>query len=72
VFTGDLFHGIQVARQVHTGMIHVNDQSINDEPHVMFGGEKCSGVGRFNDQWVVDKFTTEKWVSIQSCYRAFS
>lgn len=71
VFTRDLYHGIQVARQVHTGMIHVNDQSINDEPHVMFGGEKYSGVGRFNDQWVVDKFTTEKWLSVQSSYRAF-
>jgi hypothetical protein len=28
-------------------------------------------VGRFNDQWVVDKFTTEKWLSVQSSYRAF-
>ncbi|MCL2780606.1 MAG: aldehyde dehydrogenase family protein, partial [Actinomycetia bacterium] len=44
---------------------HVNDQSINDEPHVMFGGEKASGLGRFNAQWVVDKFTTEQWVSVQ-------
>jgi aldehyde dehydrogenase (NAD+) len=52
-------------------MIHVNDQSINDEPHVMFGGEKHSGIGRFNGRWVVDKFTTEKWVSVQTGYRDF-
>ncbi|NLM47053.1 MAG: aldehyde dehydrogenase family protein [Firmicutes bacterium] len=71
VFTRDLYHGLKVARKVHTGMVHVNDQSINDEPHVMFGGEKHSGVGRFNDQWVVDKFTTEKWISVQTNYRAF-
>ena len=44
----------------------LNDQSINDEPQCMFGGEKCSGVGRFNAQWVVDKFTTEQWVSVQA------
>ncbi|MDL2252901.1 aldehyde dehydrogenase family protein [Ruminococcaceae bacterium OttesenSCG-928-I18] len=69
VFTKDLYHGMQVARQIESGMVHVNDQSINDEPHVMFGGEKQSGVGRFNAQWVVDKFTTEKWVSVQSEYR---
>jgi len=71
VFTRDLYHGLKVARKVHTGMVHVNDQSINDEPHVMFGGEKHSGVGRFNDQWVVDKFTTEKWISVQTNYRTF-
>lgn len=69
VFSRDLFHGMQVARQVESGMVHVNDQSINDEPHVMFGGEKASGVGRFNAQWVVDKFTTEKWISVQTAYR---
>ena len=69
VFTTDLYHGMQVARQMRSGMVHVNDQSINDEPHVMFGGEKASGLGRFNAQWVVDKFTTEQWVSVQTSYR---
>ena len=69
VFTRDLFHGMQVARRLETGMVHVNDQSINDEPHVMFGGEKASGVGRFNAQWVVDKFTAERWISVQTEYR---
>lgn len=66
VFSSDLYHGMQVARQIDSGMVHVNDQSINDEPHVMFGGEKSSGIGRFNAQWVVDKFTTEKWISVQT------
>ena len=69
VFTKDLYRGMLVARQIKTGMIHVNDQSINDEPQVMFGGEKASGVGRFNAQWVVNKFTTEQWVSVQTQYR---
>jgi len=69
VFTRDLYRGMRVARQIKTGMIHVNDQSINDEPQVMFGGEKASGVGRFNAQWVVNKFTTEQWVSVQTQYR---
>lgn len=71
VFTRDIYHGMQVARQIETGMIHVNDQSINDEPHVMFGGEKASGVGRFNGDWVLNKFTTEKWISVQGEYRKF-
>ena len=29
-----------------TGMVHINDQNINDEPHVPFGGVKASGLGR--------------------------
>lgn len=69
VFTENLYHGMEVARRIDSGMTHVNDQSINDEPQVMFGGEKHSGVGRFNYQWVVDKFTTEKWVSVQKTAR---
>ena len=31
----------------------------------MFGGEKFSGVGRFNGTWVFNKFTTEQWISVQ-------
>jgi len=69
VFTKDLYRGIKVAKQIESGMVHVNDQSINDEPHVMFGGEKESGVGRFNGRWAVDKFTTQKWISVQTEYR---
>ena len=45
-------------------MVHVNDQTIGEEFHVMFGGEKESGLGRFNGHWVLDKFTTEQWISI--------
>ena len=65
VFTRDRYHGMQVARHMESGMVHVNDQSIGDEPHVMFGGEKFSGVGRFNGTWVFNKFTTEQWISVQ-------
>lgn len=65
IFTKDLYKGLQLARRLESGMVHVNDQSITHEPHVMFGGEKFSGVGRFNGHWVVDKFTTEQWVSVQ-------
>ena len=65
VFCGDLYHGMEIAEQMETGMVHVNDQSINDEPQVMFGGVKNSGIGRFNDEWVLEKFTTDRWISVQ-------
>ena len=71
VFTKDLYHGMKVAEQIKSGMVHVNDQSINDEPHVMFGGEKASGLGRFNGEWVINKFTTDRWISVQVKERKF-
>ena len=69
VFTGDLYHGMQVAQRMDSGMVHVNDSSVNDEQQVMFGGVKRSGLGRFNAEWVVDKFTYNKWISVQTTYR---
>ncbi len=69
VFTTDLYHGLQVAKRIESGMVHVNDQSINDEPHVLFGGSKESGMGKFNGKWVFEKFTTEKWISVQTTKR---
>ena len=69
IFTGDRFHGMVLARKIDTGMIHINDQSINDESHVMFGGLKASGIGRFNAQWVIDKFTVDRWISVQREHR---
>ncbi|WP_458118936.1 aldehyde dehydrogenase family protein [Paenibacillus sp. Z6-24] len=71
VFTTNLERGYQVAQQMETGMIHVNDQSVNDEAHVMFGGEKASGVGRFGGEWAIEKFTRTRWISIQHQYRKF-
>lgn len=63
--TRDLQRGLKLARQVETGMIHINDQSVNDEPNTPFGGEKQSGIGRFGDNFIMDEMTTVQWVSIQ-------
>jgi aldehyde dehydrogenase (NAD+) len=69
IFTEDRFHGMVLAREIDTGMVQINDQSINDETQVMFGGVKASGIGRFNAQWVVDKFTVDHWISVQREHR---
>lgn len=71
IFTEDRHHGVELALQIETGMMHINDQSVNDEAHVSFGGEKESGIGRFNGEWAMDKFTTVKWVGVQSGYRDY-
>jgi aldehyde dehydrogenase (NAD+) len=65
VHTGDIERGVAFARQIDTGMFHVNDGTVHDEPLVPFGGEKSSGVGRLNGETTLDAFTTLKWVSVQ-------
>ncbi|MGF1426199.1 aldehyde dehydrogenase family protein [Kitasatospora sp. LaBMicrA B282] len=65
VHTADVERGVRVAKRIETGMIHVNDGTIHDEPIVPFGGEKNSGVGRLNGEATVEAFTTVKWISIQ-------
>jgi len=71
VFTGSLERGLQVGKQIKTGMLHINDQSINDEPHIAFGGEKASGLGRFGGEWALEEFTTYRWISLQNTPRAY-
>jgi aldehyde dehydrogenase (NAD+) len=65
VFTRDLERGARFAQQLEAGMAHVNDQPVNDLPGSPFGGEKNSGIGRFNGRWAIDAFTTDQWVTIQ-------
>jgi len=71
VHTGDIDRGVALARRVETGMIHVNDCTIHDEPIVAFGGEKQSGLGRLNGPWSLDEFTTMRWVSVNRGRRQF-
>jgi aldehyde dehydrogenase (NAD+) len=61
----DMARAYEVASAVETGMIHINDQGVNDEPQVPFGGMKASGMGRYNTETIMDEMTTLKWYSFQ-------
>ncbi|MFD4572915.1 aldehyde dehydrogenase family protein [Streptomyces sp. NPDC058417] len=65
VHTGNVERGVAFARQIVTGMFHVNDATVHDEPIVPFGGEKNSGLGRLNGETTLEAFTTTKWISVQ-------
>jgi len=71
VFTGDLNRGLQFAQRLRAGMAHVNDMPVNDEANAPFGGEKNSGIGRFNGDWAIDEFTTEQWITVQASPREY-
>lgn len=65
VHTADAERGVRFAQRIVSGMFHVNDSTVQDDPLVAFGGEKMSGTGRLNGEAVVEAFTTQKWMSIQ-------
>ena len=71
LYTRDIYRGMQLARRVETGMMHINDQSANDEVHTPFGGEKSSGTGRFGGDFILDELTTVQWVSVQKVARVY-
>lgn len=71
VFTANPERGVQFARRIHAGMTHVNDIPVNDEANAPFGGEKNSGIGRFNGDWAIDEFTTDHWITLQHAPRAY-
>ncbi|MGE7955159.1 aldehyde dehydrogenase family protein [Pseudomonas sp. NPDC089530] len=71
VFTGSLERGVNFARQIRAGMTHINDIPVNDEANAPFGGEKNSGLGRFNGDWAIDEFTRDHWISVQHSARRY-
>jgi aldehyde dehydrogenase (NAD+) len=71
IHTRDLDHGVELAKRINTGMIHINDTTIHDEPIVPFGGDKHSGIGRLNGEASLAEFTTLKWISVHHGRRQF-
>ncbi|GGT80169.1 MULTISPECIES: aldehyde dehydrogenase family protein [Streptomyces] len=64
IITENATHGLAVARRVHSGIVHINNQSVADEPHAPFGGVKGSGYGRFGGRWGIEAFSHTRWVTI--------
>lgn len=71
VFTSSLERGVEFAQRIQAGMTHVNDIPVNDAPNAPFGGEKNSGIGRFNGDWAIDEFTTDHWITLQHSPRRY-
>ena len=66
IITSDRDRGFSLAQLIDSGIVHVNDQTVADEPQMPFGGVKDSGFGRFGGQAAVDEFTELRWVSIRN------
>jgi acyl-CoA reductase-like NAD-dependent aldehyde dehydrogenase len=64
VFTRDTARGLRVARQIRSGICHVNGPTVADEPQMPFGGVGDSGYGRFGGKAGIDSFTELRWVTV--------
>jgi acyl-CoA reductase-like NAD-dependent aldehyde dehydrogenase len=66
IITQDSDRGLALAQDLESGMVHVNDQTVGDEPQMPFGGVKDSGWGRFGVRAAMDEFTEHRWITVQS------
>jgi aldehyde dehydrogenase (NAD+) len=71
VVTRDFTKGLAIAERIESGMVHINDQTVHDEPHVPFGGVKDSGWGRFGGRAGLEEFTELRWISLQRTARHY-
>jgi vanillin dehydrogenase len=66
VFTKDIGRGLRVAKQIESGICHINGPTVHDEAQMPFGGMKGSGYGRFGGRASIDEFTELRWLTIQT------
>ncbi len=71
IITRDFTRALDIAMRLETGMVHIGDQTVNDEPQAPFGGVKGSGYGRFGGQAALDEFTELRWINVQRTPRTF-
>ncbi|HET6626642.1 MAG TPA: benzaldehyde dehydrogenase, partial [Nocardioidaceae bacterium] len=67
IVTKDVMRGLAVAEQIPTGIVHINDQTVNDEANAPFGGVGASGTGsRFGGAAAnIEAFTETRWITMR-------
>ncbi|SEG80626.1 benzaldehyde dehydrogenase (NAD+) [Thermomonospora echinospora] len=64
---GDVGAAMRIADAVPTGLVHINDQTVNDEPNIPFGGTGASGTGSRigGPEANIEAFTETQWVTMR-------
>ena len=67
ILTRDVMKGLALAERIPSGLVHINDQTVNDEALVPFGGVGESGTGSRHGgtQANLDAFTDVQWVTLR-------
>lgn len=67
IHTANIGRGITVANQLHVGLVHINDQTVNDDGTMPMGGRGASGNGsRHGGPANWDEFTQWQWMTIRN------
>ncbi|MYT75447.1 MULTISPECIES: benzaldehyde dehydrogenase [unclassified Streptomyces] len=67
ILTRDVMRGLDLAERIPTGLVHINDQTVNDEAVAPFGGVAASGTGaRFGGAANIEAFTETRWITARS------
>lgn len=67
ILSKDVMKALDLAERIPSGLVHINDQTINDEPFAPFGGVGASGNGgRLGGaEWNIEAFTETQWVTMR-------
>jgi acyl-CoA reductase-like NAD-dependent aldehyde dehydrogenase len=71
VFSADVPAALELAQQIESGICHINDTTVQDEPQMPFGGVKASGFGRFGGRAALEEFTELRWITVQERPRQY-
>ncbi|MEV7978994.1 benzaldehyde dehydrogenase [Streptomyces sp. NPDC086519] len=67
ILTRDVAKGLALADRIPTGLVHINDQTVNDEATIPFGGVGESGNGSRHGGSLanLEAFTEQQWVTVR-------
>ena len=72
VYSRSISRGLAIAQRFRSGMVHVNDQTVNDEATIPFGGMGLSGNGsRFGGAANWDEFTEWQWITVRDDAKSY-
>jgi benzaldehyde dehydrogenase (NAD) len=67
ILTRDVMKGLALAERIPSGLVHINDQTVNDEATIPFGGVGDSGNGSRHGGAAanLEAFTEQQWVTVR-------
>ena len=71
VFSENVAGALELSQRIESGICHVNDTTVHDEPQMPFGGVKSSGWGRFGGKAALEEFTELRWITVQEQPRQY-
>lgn len=68
ILSNDAYRALELSERIPSGIIHVNDQTVDDEAVAPFGGVGASGTGaRFGGHEAnIEAFTETQWITVQA------